>query len=89
VVIAVADHQPPPVLIDLITELVNVGSDLGGQRRSQHLARPVADDLIQQRPTATPGVVVIGLFGIVNYGEHGRTFPTSAPTPVLIEILFP
>jgi hypothetical protein len=36
-----------------------------------------------------PGDLVAGLLGIVNYGEHGRTFPTSAPTPVLIDYLIP
>jgi hypothetical protein len=35
------------------------------------------------------GRLVVGLLGIVNYGEHRRTFPTSAPTPVLIEYLIP
>ncbi len=74
--------------IELIGELGHVGSDLGLQCSSQHLPRTVADDLVQQRPTSTAGVVV-GVLGIVNYGEHGRTFPTSAPTPVLIEYLIP
>jgi len=76
------------VLVELIGELRHVGGDLGLQRRGQHLPGPVADDLIQQRPTSTAGLVV-GVLGVVNYGEHGRTFPTSAPTPVLIEYLIP
>lgn len=46
----------------------------------------VADNLIEQRPSRT-AVVVVGRFAIVNYREHGRTFPTSAPTPVLIRTL--
>jgi hypothetical protein len=47
---AIADHQTPAVLIELITELVNVGSDLGGQRRREHLPSAVANDLIDKRP---------------------------------------
>ncbi|WP_235633144.1 hypothetical protein [Mycolicibacterium fluoranthenivorans] len=47
---AVADHQTPAVLVELIAELVHVGSDLGGQRRREHLPSTVADDLIEQRP---------------------------------------
>src|SRR5271163_5296521 len=59
-----------------------VRSDLGLQRGSQHLPGTVADDLIEQRPMS--GRLVVGHLRIVNYGEHGRTFPTSARTPVLI-----
>ena len=83
VVVAVADHQPVPILVDLIDELVDIGGDLGLQSGGQHLPGTVADNLIQQRPTGTAAGVV-GLRDIVNYGEHGRAFPTSAPTPVLI-----
>jgi hypothetical protein len=57
VVVAVADHQPPPVLVDLIDELVDVGGDLGMQRRRQHLPGTVADDLVEQRPTRRAVVV--------------------------------
>ncbi|WP_264015280.1 hypothetical protein [Mycolicibacterium thermoresistibile] len=77
------------VLVELIGELRHVGGDLGLQRRGQHLPGPVADNLIQQRPTSTTVGVVVGLRAVVNYREHGRTFPTSAPTPVLIEYLIP
>ena len=34
---AVADHQPPTLLIDLVGERLNVRGDLGLQRRSEHL----------------------------------------------------
>jgi hypothetical protein len=48
--IAVAYHQPAPVLVELIGELLHVGGDLGLQRRSQHLTGTLADNLIKQRP---------------------------------------
>jgi hypothetical protein len=48
VVVAVADHQPPPVPVDLIGELLlDVGADLGLQRRRQHLPGTIANDLIE------------------------------------------
>ncbi len=88
-VVAVADHQSVAVVIALVSELRHVGGDLGLQRRGQHLPSAITDNLIQQRPTSTTVGVVVGLRAVVNYGEHGRTFPTSAPTPVLIEYLIP
>ena len=57
VVMAVAHHQTPAVLVDLITELVDIGGDLGGQGRGEHLPGAVADDLIEQRPTRSAVVV--------------------------------
>jgi hypothetical protein len=50
-VVAVADHQPPSVLVDLIGELLDVGGDFGLQRGRKHLPGTVADDLVEQRPT--------------------------------------
>jgi hypothetical protein len=50
--------------------------------RGQHLPGTVANDLIQQRPMTSR--LVVGLGAIVNYREHGRTLPASAPKPVLI-----
>ncbi|BBY99976.1 hypothetical protein MFAL_34430 [Mycolicibacterium fallax] len=64
------------VLVELVGELGHVGGDLGLECRSQHLPGAVTDDLIEQRPTITAGTFV-GLPGIVNYGEHGRTFPNQ------------
>jgi len=46
-------------------------------------AAGVLVNFIYQRPTSTVGGVA-GFIIVVNYGKHGRTFPTSAPTPVLI-----
>ncbi len=71
-VIAVAHHQAAAVLVELVGELLEVGGDLGLQRRGQHLAGTIADDLVKQRPMASR--FVVGLLGIVNYGEQGRTF---------------
>ena len=59
-VIAVAHHQPATVLVDLVGVGVDIGGDLGLQRRRQHLPGAVADDLIQQRPRRTR--VLVGRF---------------------------
>jgi hypothetical protein len=75
-VAAIAHHQSMPVVIDLVDELGDIGRNLGLQRRRQHLAGTIADDLIEQRPPRTK-IVVVGGFGIVNYREHGRTFPNQ------------
>jgi hypothetical protein len=59
VVMAVADHQPTPVLVDLPGMGVDVGGgDLSGQRRGQHLPGTVADNLIEQRPR--PASILVG-----------------------------
>jgi hypothetical protein len=50
-VIPIAHHQTPAVLINLIGELLHIGAELGLQRRRQHLPRTVADDLVKQRAT--------------------------------------
>src|ERR1700756_619770 len=47
----------------------------------------VSDNLVQKRPARCCDVVV-GRPRVLNYRKQGRTFPTSAPTPVLIEYLF-
>ena len=71
----VADDQSVTILIDLMGMGVDVGGHLSLQRCGQHLPGPVADDLIQQRPTASS--VTVGRLRIVNYREHGRTFPNQ------------
>jgi hypothetical protein len=81
-VITVTDHQPVTSLVDLVAVGIDVRGNLGPQRRGKHRPRAVADDLIQQRPTdAASGRVGLGL--LLDYLEHGRTFPASAPTPAL------
>jgi hypothetical protein len=72
-VVAVADHQTVPVLVDLVGERLDVGGDLGLQRRREHLSCAVADDLVEQRPI---GRVLVGRLGVVDYLEHGRTSPS-------------
>jgi hypothetical protein len=76
---AVADHQPAAVGVDLVGVGVDVGRDLGPQRRRQHLPGAVAHDLIEQRPAG-----LVGLGSFLNYREHQGVPPrTSAPTPAL------
>ena len=68
----VADHQPPTVLVNLVGERLDVAGDLGLQRRSKHLSGTIAHDLVEQRPT---GHGFVGRLRVVDYLEHGRTFP--------------
>jgi hypothetical protein len=70
---AITDHQPPTVLVELVLELLDVGGDLGLQRRGQHLPSPVTDDLIKKRPTGR----LVGRLDVVDYLEHERTFPNQ------------
>lgn len=63
-----------PVFVDLAGMGVDVGGDLGLQRRGQHLPGAIANDLVeQQTPTCAAGLV--GVIVVVDYLEHGRTFP--------------
>ena len=45
---AVADHQPMPVLVDLIAETLDVLVDLGPQRRRDHPPRALPRELVQR-----------------------------------------
>jgi hypothetical protein len=74
-VVAIAHHQTPSILIELISELLHIGGDLSLQSRREHLPHAVASDLIKQR--STPSSVLNGRLRILNYGEHGRTFPNQ------------
>ncbi|BBX35944.1 hypothetical protein MMAGJ_52260 [Mycolicibacterium mageritense] len=67
VVIPVAHHQPVPILIDLIDELVDIGGDLSAQCRGEHLPGPVTHDLIEDRAVLAGRV---GTFVVVDYREH-------------------
>ncbi|CAM3496404.1 hypothetical protein MYIN104542_30460 [Mycobacterium intermedium] len=58
-VVPVAHHQPASVLVELVSELVDIRGDLGGQRRGQHLPGTIANNLIQQRP-ASASVTAVG-----------------------------
>jgi len=77
VVIAVAHHQPPPVLVNLIGELLDIGGHLSVQRRRQHLPGTIANDLVEQRLGPTRRSVCVGRRPVMNYLEHGRTFPNQ------------
>jgi hypothetical protein len=74
-VVAVADHQPIPVLVDLTGIGIDVSGDLGGQRRREHRPRTVTHDLVEQRPARR--AVLVGRIRVVDYLEHGRTFPNQ------------
>jgi hypothetical protein len=76
-VVAVADHQPATLLVDLVAVGVDVGGDLGVQRRGEHLPGPFPGELVQQRPTHRHQGVSSGPGFIVDYREHGRTFPNQ------------
>jgi hypothetical protein len=76
-VVAVTDYQPVTGLVDLIRERLDMGGDLGLQRRRQHLPGAVADQLIQQRPTHRGRGVLLGLVLLLDYLEHRRTFPNQ------------
>jgi len=73
----VVDHQPVTVLIDDVGELLNVGGDLGLQRRRQHLPRTTADQLIQQRPRRCR----VHLFSVrrTAYLQHRTCLPNPRP----------
>ena len=75
-VVAVTDHQPMTVLVDLVSVRLDVAGDLGLQRRCQHPPSTVAHDLIQQRrPHRRAGRA--GLAAFMDYLEHGHTFPNQ------------
>jgi len=74
-VVAVAYHQPIPILVDLTQVGVDVGGNLGLQRRCEHCPCTVTHDLVEQRPAR--GAVLVGCIGVVDYLEHGRTFPNQ------------
>ena len=74
-VITVAYHQPIPVLVDLAGMGIDIGGDLGPQRRCEHCPCTITHDLIEQRPARRP--VLVGRIRVVDYLEHGRTFPNQ------------
>ncbi len=77
-VVAVADHQPSTILVELAGVVLDLGRDLGLQRRCQPLPGTVADDLIEQRPTHRGRSVCVGLGLFFDDLEHGRTFGEPA-----------
>lgn len=72
-VVAVAHDQTPAAFVPLIGQLGYVGVDFRLQRGSQHPPGALADDLVNQGAVWCRSV-------FVDYREHGRAFPTDAPT---------
>lgn len=83
--VAVAHHQPAATLIALTGELGNIGVDLGLQRLGQHPPGTLTHELVDQRRTSRRTLIRVAAAG--HYGEHGRAFPTDAPTSALLENL--
>src|ERR1035441_8912045 len=69
----VAHHQAAAVLVTNPAELVDVGGDLGLQRRGQHLPGAVPHDLIDQRRRLP--ISRQRASHVWHYCEHGCTFP--------------
>jgi hypothetical protein len=70
---AVAHHQAAAVLVTNPAELVDVGGDLGLQRRGQHLPGALPHDLINQRRRLH--ISRQRASHVRHYCEHGCTFP--------------
>ena len=73
--VAVADHQPAPVLVDLVDQPRHIRIDLGLQRRGQHPPGPLTDQLIQGRTHLRARLVVS------YYSQHRRSFLAGVPPP--------
>src|SRR5665647_806851 len=80
-------HQSATVLVELVGERLDVGGDLGLQRRGEHRPGTITHELIKHRPRHR-GCGLAGHLGVLDYREHGRTFPTSASTPAMIELVW-
>ena len=75
-VVAVAHHQPPPVLVALIGESGAVGVHFGPQRLGQHPPRALPDEFVdQRRPRGCPSSRTVAVNSIRNYSEHGSYLP--------------
>jgi hypothetical protein len=72
---SVADYKPTTLLIYLVNVGLDVSSDLGLQRRGQHLPGTIPDDLIQQRRARRRRAGRVGLAAVTDYLEHRRTSP--------------
>ena len=85
-VIAVADHQPVTRLIYLTRMSINERGNLGTKSRREHLSGTITNNLIKQRATGRGSLVIVGVVVLLDYIEHGCTFPTSASTPAMIRL---
>jgi hypothetical protein len=71
----------PPAVTRLVEPggtRIDVGRDLSLQRRRQHRPGTVTDQLIQQRPVHRGRGVLLRRL-LLDYVEHGRTFPNQRP----------
>jgi hypothetical protein len=86
---AVAHHQPPAVFVELLGVRGDVRGDLGLQGGGEHPASAVTDDLVDQRPARPRRLGQHRWRGLirVDYGEHGRTFPTRVGARALLDSL--
>src|SRR5450759_3458806 len=57
--------------------LLDIGADLGLQRRREHLPGTVTDQFVQQGPTHPSRDVFVGAVLLGDYRKHGRTFPNQ------------
>ena len=74
--VAVAHHQPPPVLVALVGESGAVGVHFGLQRLGQHPPRALPDEVVdQRRPRGRRSRRTIAVSSIRNYSEHGSYLP--------------
>jgi hypothetical protein len=78
-VIAIAHHQPAPVLVALVGESAAVGVYLGQQRLGQHPPRTLPDELVDHRRRRTRqsdrDAGTIAHTGLRDYVEHGSYLP--------------
>jgi len=83
--VTVAHHQPPAIVVDLTEVPGDIRGDLSLESGGEHPPGPVTHDLVDQRPIRgdRPG----RWRGIirVDYGEHGRTFPTRVGARALLD----
>lgn len=86
IVIPIADYQPVTVLINLARMGFDERGDLNKKSRREHLPCTITDDLIKQRDTGRGSTFIVGIVVLLDYLEHGRTFPTSASTPAMISL---
>jgi hypothetical protein len=70
---AVADHQTMPLIVSLAGQLSYICVDFSFQRGGQHPPGALPNDLVDQGSISRRAI-------IVDYREHGRAFPTDAPT---------
>ena len=77
-VVAVAHHQAATVLVDLVGEWVDVGGDLG-LNAAASICRAPSRTISSSSDRVPPHRRWWSR--VVNYREHGRTFPTSVGAP--------